>query len=181
VLTQPPIQWISGALFLQLKRPRREADHSPPSNVEVKNAWNYTSTTPIRRHGVVLSCTGTTLHLHIFYIELCRFSHKETTVKKLDHIINTGYHSDLKLHAKQIYIRGVSKSFRTGRLERELQMVQLSATRCSCIALWVSLLSFATITLRIASQRVTPKVSVHLFYRLSPETFGYTLARWIVR
>jgi hypothetical protein len=26
---------------------------------------------------------------------------------------------------------GVSKSFRTGRLERELQMVQLSATRCS--------------------------------------------------
>jgi hypothetical protein len=29
---------------------------------------------------------------------------------------------------------GVSKSFRTGRLERELQMVQLSATRCSCIA-----------------------------------------------
>jgi hypothetical protein len=29
----------------------------------------------------------------------------------------------------------VSKSFRTGRLERELQMVQLSATRCSCIAI----------------------------------------------
>jgi hypothetical protein len=30
---------------------------------------------------------------------------------------------------------GVSKSFRTGRLERELKMVQLSATRCSCIAI----------------------------------------------
>jgi hypothetical protein len=30
-------------------------------------------------------------------------------------------------------IGGVSKSFRTGRLERELQMVQLSAIRCSCI------------------------------------------------
>jgi hypothetical protein len=30
---------------------------------------------------------------------------------------------------------GVFKSFRTGRLERELQMVQLSATRCSCIAI----------------------------------------------
>jgi len=30
---------------------------------------------------------------------------------------------------------GVSKSFRTGRLERQLQMVQLSATRCSCIAI----------------------------------------------
>jgi hypothetical protein len=29
----------------------------------------------------------------------------------------------------------VTKSFRTGRLERELQMVQLSATRSSCIAI----------------------------------------------
>jgi hypothetical protein len=34
-------------------------------------------------------------------------------------------------------------------------MVQLSATRCSCIAiLWVSLVSFATITLCVASQQV---------------------------
>jgi hypothetical protein len=30
---------------------------------------------------------------------------------------------------------GVSKSFRTGRLERGLQMVQLSATRCNYIAI----------------------------------------------
>jgi hypothetical protein len=29
----------------------------------------------------------------------------------------------------------VPKSFRTGRLKRELQMVQLPATRCSCIAI----------------------------------------------
>jgi hypothetical protein len=50
---------------------------------------------------------------------------------------------------------GVSKSFRTGRLERELQTVQLSETRCSCIAiLWASLVSFAAITLCIASWRV---------------------------
>jgi hypothetical protein len=50
---------------------------------------------------------------------------------------------------------GVSKSFRTGRLERELQMVQLSATRCSCIAiLGVSLLRFDAITLCVATQRV---------------------------
>jgi len=33
---------------------------------------------------------------------------------------------------------GVFKSFRTGRLERELLTVQLSATRCICIAiLWI--------------------------------------------
>jgi hypothetical protein len=50
---------------------------------------------------------------------------------------------------------GVSKSFRTGRLERELQMVQLSTTRCNCIViLWVSLVSSAAITLCVASQRV---------------------------
>jgi hypothetical protein len=50
---------------------------------------------------------------------------------------------------------GISKSFRAGRLERELQMVQLSATRCSCIViLWVRLVSFAAITLCVASQRV---------------------------
>jgi hypothetical protein len=51
--------------------------------------------------------------------------------------------------------KDVSKSFRTGRLERELQMVHISATRCSCIAiLWVSLIVFAAITLSVASQRV---------------------------
>jgi hypothetical protein len=29
----------------------------------------------------------------------------------------------------------ISKSLRTGRLERELQMVQISVTRCSCITI----------------------------------------------
>jgi hypothetical protein len=56
----------------------------------------------------------------------------------------------------------VSKSFRTGRLERELQMAELSATRYSCIAiLWVNLVSFVAITLCVASQRVITKVSVY--------------------
>jgi hypothetical protein len=32
---QPPIQWVPGALSLGVKRPGREADHSPPSNAEV--------------------------------------------------------------------------------------------------------------------------------------------------
>jgi hypothetical protein len=42
--TQPPIQWVPMALFLVVKRPGREADTSPPSSAEVKNAWSYTST-----------------------------------------------------------------------------------------------------------------------------------------
>jgi hypothetical protein len=34
--TQPPIQWVQWALSLGVKRPGREADHSPPSSAEVK-------------------------------------------------------------------------------------------------------------------------------------------------
>jgi hypothetical protein len=53
-------------------------------------------------------------------------------------------------------------------------MVQLSATRCSCIAiLWVSLVSFTSITLCIASPS-NNKVTRIFRYRLSPETFGHT-------
>jgi hypothetical protein len=53
--TQPPIQWVPGALSLGVKRLGREADQSPPSSAKVKNAWSYTSTPPTRFHGVVLS------------------------------------------------------------------------------------------------------------------------------
>jgi len=52
--TQPPIQWVQGALSPGVKRSRREADHSPPPSAELKNTWSYTSTPPTRLHGVVL-------------------------------------------------------------------------------------------------------------------------------
>jgi hypothetical protein len=61
----------------------------------------------------------------------------------------------LHIHYIRRRYEGVSKSFRTGRLEREMQMVELSFTRCSCIAiLWDSLVSFAAITLCVVSQQV---------------------------
>jgi hypothetical protein len=44
--TQPPIQWVPGGFFLLVKRPRREAHHSPPSSAEVKKLRRYTSTPP---------------------------------------------------------------------------------------------------------------------------------------
>jgi hypothetical protein len=69
---------------------------------------------------------------------------------------------DLKASLKP-KVRGLSKSFRTGRLEWELQMVQLFATRYSCILiLWVSLVSFPAIILFVASQLVFIVVSVYL-------------------
>jgi hypothetical protein len=66
--TQLPIQWVPDALSLKVKRPESEADHSPPSSVEVKNAWSYISTPPIH---LMASCsvrrsrTALPLHLHL--------------------------------------------------------------------------------------------------------------------
>jgi hypothetical protein len=81
-----------------------------------------------------------------------------------------------------ITYEGVSKCFRTDHLERELQMVQLFATRCGCIAiLWVNLVNFAAITLCDPFQRVFVVLLLlllllfNLFISLwfSPETLGY--------
>jgi hypothetical protein len=69
-----------------------------------------------------------------------------------------------RIESTRLYntFEGVTKSFRTGRLEQELQMVQLSATRCSCIAiLSVSLASFTAITLCVAFERVFIVVLVY--------------------
>jgi hypothetical protein len=41
---QPPIQWVQGPLNPVVKRPGREANHSPPSMPRSKNAWSCTST-----------------------------------------------------------------------------------------------------------------------------------------
>jgi hypothetical protein len=39
--TQPAVHWVPG-----IKRPGREAEHSPPFSANVKNAWSYISTPP---------------------------------------------------------------------------------------------------------------------------------------
>jgi hypothetical protein len=49
--------------------------------------------------------------------------------------LSIGNTSEKLLPMRTLLYEGVSKSFWTGRLEQELQMVQLSATRCSCIAI----------------------------------------------
>jgi hypothetical protein len=69
--TPPPIQWVPGALSLGVQQQGREADHSPQSSVEVKNAWSYTSSPLIRLHGVVLSY----LYLYIYLYLLPVFKH----------------------------------------------------------------------------------------------------------
>jgi hypothetical protein len=53
--TQPPIQWMPGALSLGVKQPGHEADHSPPSSAKVKECMELYLHSPICLHGVVLS------------------------------------------------------------------------------------------------------------------------------
>jgi hypothetical protein len=79
--TQPPIQWVPGALSLRVKRPGREADHSPPSSAEVKEWVELYLHSPIRFHGVVLSWnTGTTLPVPLlFKFKDLKFKQKEAT------------------------------------------------------------------------------------------------------
>jgi hypothetical protein len=94
-----------------------------------------------------------------------------TFTSKLLYLLWHHWKDFVRLLEIQIY-EGVSKSFRAGRLERELQMVQLSATRCSCMTFVSQSSEFC---------RHNPLccfwTSVYyccLFrYRLSPETFRY--------
>jgi hypothetical protein len=98
----------------------------------------------------LINTRNTTLHIHNI--------HYQTADQQTD---NAPYIDE---NDKSLYFdkyEDVSKSFRTGRQERELPM-DTADIWCSFIAiLWVSPVSFAAITLCVASQRVTPKVSVY--------------------
>jgi hypothetical protein len=54
MLTQPPIQWLAGAISPELKRPEHEAGHSSSSSAEVKNGGASTLLRLIL-HGIVLN------------------------------------------------------------------------------------------------------------------------------
>jgi hypothetical protein len=51
---QPPIQWVLRALYPGLKRPGREADHSPPCSAKVRNTGAIPPLS-ICLHGVMLN------------------------------------------------------------------------------------------------------------------------------
>jgi hypothetical protein len=67
--THPPIQWVAGALFLGLKRPDRESDHSPPPSAEVENAWSYTYA--LHQYVFIVSCL--VRHFYVTF-ELCSWN-----------------------------------------------------------------------------------------------------------
>jgi hypothetical protein len=39
---KPPAQWVLETLLPGIKQMGYEADHSPASSIEAKNAWSYT-------------------------------------------------------------------------------------------------------------------------------------------
>jgi hypothetical protein len=70
--TQRPIQWVPGTLFLGVKRPGREADHSPPSSAEVKECMElylHSPNIPPWR-GAQLKAQGQ-LYLYIYVYHPC--------------------------------------------------------------------------------------------------------------
>jgi hypothetical protein len=73
--TKPPIQWVLGTLSLAVKRLVREADHSPPSSAEVKNAWSYNST---RQYVFMAWCLVQHRDKFTFCVLMCINDHFET-------------------------------------------------------------------------------------------------------
>jgi hypothetical protein len=53
--TQPPIQWVPGALSPGVKWPGCETHHSPPASVEDKKNVDLYMNSPIRLYGIVLN------------------------------------------------------------------------------------------------------------------------------
>jgi hypothetical protein len=69
--TQPPIERVPRALSLWIKRPGREAEHSPPSSAEVKEWAEQYLHSPICLNDVVLSLKHRdtfTLYLYAAFI-----------------------------------------------------------------------------------------------------------------
>jgi hypothetical protein len=52
--TQPPFQWVPGAIFRGIKQPGHESDHSSPSGTKFKTGEAIPPLS-IRVHGIVLN------------------------------------------------------------------------------------------------------------------------------
>jgi hypothetical protein len=101
-----PIQWVSRALFPGVKRQGREADHSLPTSVAIKNTWIYTSTPPTRLHDVVLNKLSTGKTLSFFILSYSSVYHLWNTFfkrtnesKNLQHC----YHSYYRVLPIELY------------------------------------------------------------------------------
>jgi hypothetical protein len=73
---QPPIQWVPGALSLGVKQPRQEADHSLPSNAEVKECK---AIPPLPQHAFMAWCSVKALE-QLYLLHISRNSRELLTL-----------------------------------------------------------------------------------------------------
>jgi hypothetical protein len=91
--TQPPIQWVRGALSLVVKRPGRESDHPTPSSAEFKNAWSY-NFTPL---------------IHLQALSRVRSRHTFASLRQEGHLVALHHPTD---HRIPTWIKKSQKTFK---------------------------------------------------------------------
>jgi hypothetical protein len=69
---QRPMQWVLGALSPEVKRPGREANHSPPSSAEVKHGGPVPPS-PLLPHDVVLNKLSPGINLPLLLLSMMSF------------------------------------------------------------------------------------------------------------
>jgi hypothetical protein len=171
--TQPSIQRVPRDLNLEVKRPQREVDHSPPSSAEVKNLWSYSSTSPVHRliswlqilrfpeflpseHWVPKNKPAVH-HIHIYiyiyiYSIIVNLMYKILILAAMKLFIHR-LCNDVVSTAQ--FIWGCIQKFPDWPPGARTANDTALCSKYSCIAiLWVSLVSFAAIILCVASQRV---------------------------
>jgi hypothetical protein len=81
--TQPPVQWVPGALSLGVMRPGLEADHSPPFSAEVKEwveLYFHSSNTPSWRGAQLKHRDNFTFYLYLTSSSNCEVQTNSASV-----------------------------------------------------------------------------------------------------
>jgi hypothetical protein len=111
--TQPPIQWVLGALSSGVRHPGREANYSPPGSAKVKKMWIYISTPPYifiaqclvkHRHNFTLSYSNKEWFIIIFESSFCSVKIFACWLLCINRNCSTSlfFHLILKIHNKQL-------------------------------------------------------------------------------
>jgi hypothetical protein len=161
--TQPPIQLVWWAVSSGVKRPGCEADHSPPSSAEVKNAWSYLPTP------------------QYVFMEWCLVKHRDNFTFYLMIIHGKWSHAVLPCSCRIFvapfthrYMRGASH--RVGGVVQWMQVFNLDRdVRIPLVAWRSDLTIYSLITLWITSALLL------CFRHLSQRNVGAAQKRAIVR
>jgi hypothetical protein len=92
--TQPPIQWVPGALSLVVKRPGHEADHSPQSSADVKEC--VVLLPPLPQYAFIAWCILSNLNYIIIIIIIrtasmgCSAGLAHTVIKHIYFLLSEG-------------------------------------------------------------------------------------------